>query len=188
MRKLAVTVALCTLVLSAHAQAPSCLRVMTIEELVRNSIMIGRAKVHKVDRVRYRGQYGQIAVLVPSDVITGDYTIREVNVLAHSNISCADDIYKENDDVLVFLEPEDSLFHTVNYQYGCFLIQGNIVKDWRDHGNKSCDKPYGEVRDEIMRYVNKLHKPPTQTPPQTPPQTQKPPQTPPQTQKPPLPN
>jgi hypothetical protein len=62
--------------------------------------------------------------------------------------------------MLVFLEQQESLFHTVNYQYGQFQIVGEIVKGWRDKTNKPVDKPYAEVRQEIVALVNAAHAPP----------------------------
>ena len=72
--------------------------------------------------------------------------------------------------MLVFLEPESSLFHTVNYQFGAFLIEGNLVKNWREK-DKFCDKPYAEVRDQIMQTLVVVRKGPSRSqsiPPQKP--------------------
>ena len=100
-------------------------------------------------------------------MIEGDFTLKEFNVLARSNVRCAEDNYVKEDEMLVFLEPEDSLFHTVNYQYGQFPIAGEIVKGWRDKANKPIDKPYAEVRREIQIWVNAAHTPkPEEAPPQ----------------------
>jgi hypothetical protein len=78
--------------------------------------------------------------------------------------------------MLVFLEPEDSLFHTVNYQYGQFQIVGEIVKGWRDQNNKPVDKPYTEVRQEILAYVNAVRNPKPETTPQPVQPVRKPPE------------
>src|SRR5947209_5027767 len=115
MRKLLLIVALPLVVLPGFAQVAQtgktrdCLRIMPPEELVRNAILIGRIKVLKTDKARYRGSYGQVAVLLPVDVIDGDFTLTEINVLARSNVRCAEDVYKRDQEMLVFLEPEDSL-------------------------------------------------------------------------------
>jgi len=79
--------------------------------------------------------------------------------------------------MLVFLEPQDSLFHTVNYQYGQFPIVGEIVKGWRDKANKPIDKPYEEVRREILMCIADTRNPkPEAKPPQ--PKPVKPPEQP----------
>jgi len=181
MRKLLLIMALPLLVLPGLAQSRNCLRVMPDEEVTRQAILIARVKVHKVERARYRGEFNQMAILYPVDVIEGDFTLREFNVLARSNVRCAEDNYVKEDEMLVFLEPEDSLFHTVNYQYGQFPIAGEIVKGWRDKANKPIDKPYAEVRREIQIWVNAAHtpKPEGDAPPQ-PTKPVKPPDSPPQ--------
>src|SRR5262245_23714929 len=151
LRKALLLIALCLLVLAGAARALNdCLRVMPPEELTRQSILIARIKVHKVEKAKYRGEFNQLATLQPVDVIDGDFTLREIFVLARSGVRCAEDIYNKDDEMLVFLEPQDSLFHTVNYQYGQFSIAGDVVKGWRDKTNKAVDKPYAEVKSEIQ--------------------------------------
>jgi len=162
MRNLVVMIALSALALPAFSQSQTtCLRMMPIDEVVHNSILIGRMKVHKTEKIRYKGEYLQLATLLPADVIDGDFTLKEINVLARSNVRCAEDTYTRDEEMLVFLEPADSLFHTVNYQYGQFRIIGDLVRGWRDKSNKFCDKPYAEVRDEILRYIAAWRKPPS---------------------------
>jgi len=141
------------------AQSNGCLRVMTIDELTRQSILIARVKVRRVDKANYKGEFSQLAVLTPVDVIDGDFTLKELNVLARSSVRCAEDNYTKEEEMLVFLEPEDSLFHTVGYQYGQFPIVGEIVKGWRDKANKPIDKPYAEVRAQILACVAAAHNP-----------------------------
>jgi hypothetical protein len=178
MRKVVLILALPLLMLPGLAQSRNCLRVNPIEELTRQSILIARVKVHKVDKAKYKGEFTQLAVLHPVDVIDGDFTLKEINVLARSSVRCAEDNYTKEDEMLVFLEPQDSLFHTVNYQYGQFPIVGEIVKGWRDKANKPIDKPYAEVRREIQAFVSAAHTPkPEGEQPQKPPQ-QKPPESP----------
>jgi len=159
MRKVVLIIALPLLVLPGLAQSRNCLRVMPIDEVARQAILIARVKVHKVEKARYRGEFLQLAVLYPVDVIEGDFTLKEINVLARSSVRCAEDNYVKEDEMLVFLEPQDSLFHTVNYQYGQFPIVGEIVKGWRDKANKPIDKPYAEVRREIQAWVTAAHTP-----------------------------
>jgi hypothetical protein len=151
---------------------------MPIEEVARQAILIARVKVHKVEKARYRGEFSQMAVLNPVDVIEGDFTLKQINVLARSSVRCAEDNYVKEDEMLVFLEPEDSLFHTVNYQYGQFPIVGEIVKGWRDKANKPVDKPYAEVRREIQAWIAVFHTPKPDDQPQQPAKPVKPPDSP----------
>ena len=175
MRKVVLTIALPLLVLPGLAQSRNCLRVMPIDDVTRQAILIARVKIHKVDKAKYRGEFSQLAVLYPVDVIEGDFTLKEINVLARSSVRCAEDNYTRDDEMLVFLEPVDSLFHTVNYQYGQFPIVGEIVKGWRDKANKPIDKPYADVRREIQACVTAAHTPkPEGEQPQPPKQPSKP--------------
>lgn len=168
MRKFVFIIVLPLLVLPSLAQSRNCLRVMPIEEVAKQAILIARVKVRKVEKARYRGEFNQMAVLYPVDVIEGDFTLKQINVLARSGVRCAEDNYVKEDEMLVFLEPEDSLFHTLNYQYGQFQIVGEIVKGWRDKANKPIDKPYAEVRREILAWVAAAHSPkPENDPPPT---------------------
>lgn len=169
MRKLLLIIALSPLVFPAFAQSRACLRLMTVDELARNSILIARVKVQKVEKAKYKGEFSQLARLGPVDVIEGDFTLNQFNVLARSSVRCAEDNYNKDDEMLVFLEPQESLFHTVNYQYGQFQIVGEIVKGWRDKTNKPVDKPYAEVRQEIVALVNAAHAPPVDPGAQKPP-------------------
>lgn len=152
-RKVLLAIALPLLALPGFAQSNSCLRIMPVDELTRQSILIARVKVHRVNKANYKGEYSQLAVLTTVDVIDGDFTLKELNVLARSGVRCAEDNYTKDEEMLVFLEPQDSLFHTVDYQYGQFPIVGEIVKGWRDKANKPIDKPYAEVRAQIQACV-----------------------------------
>jgi len=166
MRRAVLIIALPLFVLTGLAQSQNCLRVMPVDEVTRAAILIARVKVHKVEKARYRGEFSQMAVLYPVDVIEGDFTLQEIHVLARSSVRCAEDNYQKQDDMLVFLEPQDSLFHTVNYQYGQFLIVGEIVKGWRDKANKPVDKPYEEVRREIQMCIAAARNPKPEGPQQ----------------------
>jgi hypothetical protein len=174
MRKLITLIALPLLVLTGFAQSRNCLRLMHADELARNAIWIGRVKVRKADKANYRGSYSQVATLQPLDVIEGDFTLKEVNVLAQSTVRCAEDSYIKDQDMLVFLEPQDSLFHTLNFQYGQFLIVNDVVRGWRDANNNPVDKPYAEVRKEIITYINAAQTPKSQEPPPPQPSAQQP--------------
>ena len=175
MRKLIILFALPLFLLTGFAQSRNCLRVMPNDELTRNAIWIGRAKVRKAGNANYRGSYAQIATLTPIDVIEGDFTLKELNVLARSTVRCAEDNYQTGEEVLVFLEPQDSLFHTANFQYGQFSVVNDVVKGWREGNNKVVDKPYAEVRRLIIGYINAAQTPKTQEPLPPPPTAQKPP-------------
>ena len=178
MRKLILMIALPLLALPGLAQSrANCLRVMPVDELTRTSILIARVKVQKIEKANYRGSFSQVAFLKPLDVLEGDFTLKQFNVLSRSNVRCAEDNYINEQEMLVFLEPEDSLFHTVNYQYGQFLIANEIVKGWRDANNKPIDKPYADVRQEIIGYVNaaRTTRPEAPPPSTTPPKPVKPP-------------
>ncbi|MFY9558585.1 MAG: hypothetical protein WAV47_28125, partial [Blastocatellia bacterium] len=65
MRKVVLLIALPLLVLPGLAQSRNCLRVMPVDELTRQAILIARVKVHRVDKARYRGEFSQLAVLNP---------------------------------------------------------------------------------------------------------------------------
>jgi hypothetical protein len=171
MKKLALIIAPLFLLGAGMAQTRSCLRTMPIDELIRSSIWIGRVKVQKIDRASYRGMYGQLAMLKAVDNLEGNLSLQQLPVLAKSNVPCATDIYDKDQEMLVFLAPESSLFRTQNYQFGQFLIVGEVVKDWRDKTNHPADKPYAEVRKEIEAYLKILRG--SQEPP-TPPKPGKP--------------
>jgi hypothetical protein len=147
----------------------NCLRIMPVQELTRNATYIARVRVTHTRKANFRGQYGQLATLRPIDVIEGDFTLKEVNVLAHSNVQCAEDNYTPGQEMLVFLIPEEGLFTTLNFQYGQFLIVGEVVKAWRDKSNKPVDKPYAEVRREIEAFLNVAPAPPAEQPKSPPP-------------------
>jgi hypothetical protein len=157
------------LAMTGLAQPRNCLRIMPIQELIRNATYIARVRVVHARKANFRGQYGQLATLRPVDVIEGDFTLKEVNVLARSNVQCAEDSYTPGQEMLVFLIPEEGLFTTLNFQYGQFLIVGEVVKAWRDKSNKSVDKPYAEVRQEIEAIINAAQTPPPEQPKSPPP-------------------
>jgi hypothetical protein len=154
MNKFILIIALPLLMTTGLGQSRNCLRVMPPDELVRSASIIARVKVYKASKAAYRGMFSQLAILRPVDVIDGDFTLKEIYVLSRSNVPCAEDNYVEAQELLVFLEPEASLFHTLSYQFGQFLIEGDIVKGWRDKTNKPLDKPYAEVRKEIQAYID----------------------------------
>ena len=153
MKKLALIIAPLLFVGAGVAQSRSCLRTMPIDELIRNSIWIGRVKVQKINKANYRGAYSQIAYLKAEDVIDGNFSLQQVTVLAKSNVPCATDVYVKEQEMLVFLAPESSLFRTQNFQFGQFPIVNEVVTGWRDRANNLVDKPYADVRKEIETYL-----------------------------------
>jgi len=176
MGKVVLIMALTLMGLPGLAQSRDCLRINPIGELTRQAILIARVKVQKVDKANYRGAFSQLAVLQPVDVIDGDFTLKAINVLARSSVRCAEDNYTRDDEMLVFLEPEGSLFQTVNFQFGQFPIVNEIVKGWRDKSNQPIDRPYADVKREIQACINASHTPKQngEQPPK--PQPQKPPE------------
>lgn len=172
MNKLALIIAPLLLVTFGMAQSRTCLRVMPVDEMVQGSIWIGRVTVRKVNKANYRGSFSQLAILQVKETIDGDSTVQERNVLAKSNVPCAADVYEAKQELLVFLKPEDSLFRTMNFQFGEFLIVGDLVKGWRDKNNNVVDKPYADVRKEIEEYLKVLRN--SQIPQVPPPPTPKP--------------
>ena len=87
---------------AALSQSRACLRIMTIDELAKGSTFIGRVKVVKAEKINYRGAYGQLATVVPTEVIDGDFTLKKLNVLSKSNVQCAEDNYAVGQEMLVF--------------------------------------------------------------------------------------
>jgi hypothetical protein len=134
---------------------------MPPEELTRSATLIARVKVLRANKASYFGKYSQVAMLRAVDIIEGDSKLEMIHVLAQANVRCAEDNYTKNEEMLVFLEPADGLYHTLNYQYGQFPILGDVVKGWRDVTNRPIDRPYPQVRREIELYLNgSLVKPP----------------------------
>src|SRR5689334_2350800 len=99
MGKVVFLIALPLLVLPGLAQSRSCLRINPVDELTRQAILIARVRVHKVDRANYRGAFGQLAVLIPIDVVDGDFTLKALNVLARSSVRCAEDNYTKDQEM-----------------------------------------------------------------------------------------
>src|SRR5262245_18582265 len=156
MKRLVFIIALPFVLVAAQAQPRSCLRVMPVDELIRGSTLIARVTVQKVSRANSRGAFNQVAILQAKDVIDGNTSLQQINVLSKSTVACANDVYQKNQEMLVFLVPEDSLYSTQNFQYGQFLIVEEVVKGWRDSANNVTDKPYLEVRKEIEDYLKAL--------------------------------
>src|SRR6185369_11094610 len=71
-----------------------------------------------------------------------------------------DDRYAKKEEWLVFLSHDAGFYRTVNYQYGQFRIEGDVVRGWRDAENVASDKPYYSVREEIERLLTEMRTPP----------------------------
>ncbi len=136
------------------------LRVMTPAELASNSVIIARVKVVDVDESDW-ADFRQIATLELTDVIDGDFTLPRVNVAARSLVAYTDDKYAKKEEWLVFLWHDAGFYRTVNYQYGQFRIENDVVKGWRNAENVATDKPYYSVREEIERLLTDMRTPPT---------------------------
>jgi hypothetical protein len=143
----------------APVDAGPNLRVMPPAELVANSVIIARARVVDVDESDW-GDFKQMATLELVDVIDGDFTLNHVRVAARSLVAYTDDRYAKKEEWLVFLFHDAGFYRTVNYQYGQFRIEGDVVRGWRDAENVASDKPYYSVREEIERLLTELRTPP----------------------------
>jgi hypothetical protein len=162
-----ITVTVVVMALAAFpgvGQSNNCLRVMNPEELSQKASFIARVKVSRTEKVGYFGMYSQLATAATADVIDGDDRLTQISILARSNVQCAEDQYAAKQELLVFLAQEGSVFRTLDFQYGEFLIVGDVVKNWRDKDNKPVDKAYAEVRKEIETYVIAARTPPKPTP------------------------
>jgi hypothetical protein len=133
---------------AAPTDAHANLRVMTPVELASNAIIVARARVLSVDESDW-GNFRQIAKLELVDVIEGDFTIGEVRVAARSLVAYTNDRYAKKEEWLVFLWHDAGFYRTVNYQYGQFRIENEVVKGWRNAENVASDRPYYSVREEI---------------------------------------
>ena len=152
------------------AAAGPNLRVMPPAELVANSVIIARARVVDVDESDW-ADFKQMATLELVDVIDGDFTLSKVKVAARSLVAYTDDRYAKKEEWLVFLFHDAGFYRTVNYQYGQFRIEGDVVRGWRDAENVASDKPYYSVREEIERLLTEMRTPPPAETLQTGPQT-----------------
>jgi|AFSR01.1.fsa_nt_gi hypothetical protein len=156
--------------------AQCTMRVMDTRELVLNADLIARVRVRATKNIR-NPMYGQLATLEIREVIYGDPRHQEVRVWAMSTTYCARDVYVPQQEMLVFLERDQTLFHTVNWQYGQFLINGETVEDWRgrspgttsgeaaaEAGSQRKDaprgqpRPFAEVKQEILTLLEEARR------------------------------
>lgn len=139
------------------------LRVMRPVELATSSTIIARARVLSVDESEW-GNFRQIARLELVDVIEGDFTIKEVRVAAQSLVAYTDDRYAKKEEWLVFLWHDAGFYRTVNYQYGQFRIENEVVRGWRNAENVASDRPYYSVREEIEQILAGIKAPAAEEP------------------------
>lgn len=151
----------------APASAIPNLRVMPPAELVSNSVLIARARVVDVDESEW-ADFRQMVTLELTDVIEGDFTVKRVRVAAGSLLAYTNDHYGKKEEWLVFLWHDAGFYRTVNYQYGQFKIESDVVKGWRSAENVATDKPYYSVREELERLLTDMRTPPPDAVPATP--------------------
>jgi hypothetical protein len=128
-------------------------------ELVASSVIIARARVVDVDESDW-ADFRQMATLELTDVIEGDFTLKKVRVAAGSLLAYTDDHYAKKEEWLVFLWHDAGFYRTVNYQYGQFRIENDVVHGWRNADNVANDKPYYSVREEVERLITDMRTPP----------------------------
>ncbi len=145
--------------IAVSASGNGNLRVMPTRELVAKSVLIARARVEKTDESDW-GDFRQVAKLELVDVIEGDYTLDEIRVAANSLVANTDDKYHKKEEWLVFLIRDGGLYRTLNYQYGRFRLDGDVVRGWRDADNVVSDKPYYSVREDIEVMLTEMKTPP----------------------------
>jgi hypothetical protein len=127
-------------------------------ELIANSVIIARARVVDVDESDW-GDFKQMATLELEDVIEGDFTLKRVRVAARSLVAYTDDKYAKKEEWLVFLWHDAGFYRTVNYQYGQFKIENDVVRGWRNADNVASDRPYYSVREEVERLLTEMRTP-----------------------------
>ncbi len=147
-----LTFFLCFGLLPSAAFAQCNMRVMDLRELILSADLIARVRVRTTKSIR-NPMYNQIAVLEVLEVIYGDPRRQEVRVWAMSTMYCARDVYAPQQEMLVFLARDQTLFHTVNWQYGQFLVTNDTVEDWRsrDWRSRRDDRPATEPGAEPRR-------------------------------------
>ena len=151
---------LCMSLLSPQGRVP-CMRIMPTVELVTHSMLIARVRVLAVNESEW-GVYREIADVEVLDVIDGDFTLKRAPIGASSGVACASDQYRKKEGWLVFLELDGGLYRTINYQYGQFRVDGDVVRAWRDADGAVTNKPYYSVREEIEAVIAGIRTPPAE--------------------------
>lgn len=144
------------------------LRVMEVRELTQQADLIARVRVKKVREI-HDPLYGQFATLEVVEMIKGDPRLKEVTVWAKSKTYCATDSYERGQEFLVFLAHEQTLYRTLNYQYGQFLLNDATIKGWRTPGadlDALPDRVYDQVKAEIQGYIEASRQSENGNPPQ----------------------
>jgi hypothetical protein len=131
---------------------------MTPVELAANATIIARARVLDTDDSDW-GDFRQVAELELLDVIEGDFTLREIHVGAKSLVAYTNDRFAKKEEWLVFLRQDGGIYRVVNYQYGQFRIENDVVQGWRNADNVAVDKPYYSVREEIEQIMAGIRTP-----------------------------
>lgn len=147
--------------LPAPSFAQCRIRIMDVRELTLQADLILRVKVGKVKAVR-TPMYGQLATLDVIEVIYGDARIKQVQVWALSNTYCAMDSYAPEQEMLVFLVRDQTLYKTLNLQYGEFSISNGVtVEGWRGDFNNpglTYSKNFSDVKREVLGYLEDVRK------------------------------
>lgn len=105
---------------------------MPSDELSLRADVIVRGRIKKVEKANYLGTYTQIATLEVTDILKGDSRLKEIKIWTGSQIINATDSFTKNVDVLVFTVREQTFYRLLNYQYGQFVIEAEILKGWRE--------------------------------------------------------
>lgn len=142
------------------------LRVMDTRELTLSADVIARVKVRKVKTISHP-QYAQLANLDVVEMIKGDSRVKELNIWGMSKIYCALDTYVRGQEMLVFLVSDHTLYRTLNWQYGQFLLGEPKIKGWRAYNNDTLvmvERTYEEAKAEIVAYLESVRQTSGETP------------------------
>ncbi len=125
--------------LPAPSFAQCRIRIMDVRELTLQADLILRVKVGKVKAVR-TPMYGQLATLDVIEVIYGDARIKQVQVWALSNTYCAMDSYAPEQEMLVFLVRDQTLYNDFN------------------NPALTSSKNFSDVKREVLGYLEDVRK------------------------------
>lgn len=119
-----------TINLAAQNLGISGMRVMPVDELSLRADVVVRAKVKKVEKASYL-DYTQLATLQVTDIIKGDSRLKDVRVWSGTQNINANDSFSKDGDLLIFLVHEQTFYRLLNFQFGIFPIEGEVVRNWR---------------------------------------------------------
>lgn len=151
----------CVPAFQADTASQCRLRVMDARELTVQADLISRVRVKKVKAIR-DPMYGQLVTLEILEILKGDTRLKEVTVWAASKVYCAMDIYVKGQEFLVFLTYEQTLYRTLNWQYGQFLMGEPTIKGWRTPGtdpNAIPEKTFEQIKAEIQTFLEDARNP-----------------------------